>query len=287
MLVVDIFLFIASCILLVVSGGWLVNLLIRIASHLRLSDFVVAFLVMALSTSLPELFVGIDSALIGKPSLSLGNVIGANIVNVTLVVGIVVLLGRGLKIKNPNIRKDSFFMFLTALAPVALIVFDKTLSKDDGLILILIFLIYSWHLIRDRPASKNRFDGNERKNFIITLILFILSLGLLFLSARLVVGYATITGIKFSFPLFLVGLFLIALSTTLPELIFGIRAAMAKKADLAIGNTIGSVVCNSTLVLGVAALIYPITPNFLLFLTSAGFMLLILFLFMLFIKKGS
>ncbi len=287
MLIVDLLLLLASCTLLVASGSWLVKLILRIASYLRLSEFVVAFIIMAFSTSLPELFVGIDSAIVGNPSLSLGNVIGANIANVTLVIGIVALLGKGLKIKNPKIGDDSFFMLLIATVPITLMMFDKTLSREDGGVLVFIFMIYIWHLIKERRMMRGVFDRGERKNLAINCILFLLSLGLLFLSAHLVVGYATKLAIELSLPSILIGLFLIAIATTLPELIFGIRAILAKKADLAVGDAIGSVVCNSTLVLGVTALISPITNSFTLFLTSAISMVMILFLFMTFIRKRS
>ena len=89
-------------------------------------------------------------------------------------------------------------------------------------------------------------------------------------------------------PTIVIGLFLVAIGTSLPELVFETRAVLAKKGDLAVGDTMGSVVCNSTLVLGVTAIFFPITNSFLIFLTSAIFMAIVTFLFMIFIrsKKG-
>src|SRR3989338_7469329 len=135
MLLISLILFLISCLVLVVSGGFLVKLIVKIASYLRLSEFVVAFIIMAFSTSIPELFVCISSAISGNPALSLGNVIGSNIADLTLVIGIVALLGNGIKPQNPLIKKDSLFMFLIALVPIALMIFDQTLSRIDGIIL--------------------------------------------------------------------------------------------------------------------------------------------------------
>src|SRR3989339_1036259 len=164
MVLVPLLLFLVSCIVLVVSGGYLVKLLIKIADYLRLSEFVVAFIIMAFSTSIPELFVGINSAINGNPALSLGNVIGSNIADLTLVIGIVALLGNGIKPQNPLIKKDSLFMFLIALVPIALMIFDQTLSRIDGIILTSIFIIYMWYLIKERKELKEQFIENNRKH---------------------------------------------------------------------------------------------------------------------------
>jgi len=272
-----------------VSGGFLIKLLIKIASFLRLSEFVVAFIIMAFSTSIPELFVGISSALNKNPGLSLGNVIGSNIIDLTMVIGIAALLGRGIKIKNPFIKKDSLFMVLIALIPVILMVFDQNLSRIDGIILTSVFIIYMWHLVKERRELKSKFKDSSIKHFIVNLALFVLCLIILFFSAHFVVKYATQLAMDLLLPPILIGLFLVAIGTSLPELVFETRSVLAKKGDLAVGDAMGSVVCNSTLVLGVTAIIYPITTvSFSAFLTSSIFMVVITFLFMILIrnKKG-
>ncbi|PIN87227.1 hypothetical protein COV19_00705 [Candidatus Woesearchaeota archaeon CG10_big_fil_rev_8_21_14_0_10_44_13] len=288
MLIISLALFLVSCLVLVASGGYLIKLLIKIASYLRLSEFVVAFIIMAFSTSVPELFVGISSAINRNPALSLGNVIGSNIADLTIIIGIAALLGKGIKIKNPFIKKDSLFMFLIALVPIALMIFDRNLSRIDGVILFSIFLIYMWHLAKERRELKERFKEQNTKHFVITVGFFIICLCILFFSAHFIVKYATELSVDLLLPPIIMGLFLVAIGTSLPELVFETRAVLAKKGDLAVGDAMGSVVCNSTLVLGVTAIIYPITSNFLLFLTSAIFMAIIAFLFMIFIrnKKG-
>ncbi len=288
MLHVHLLLFLLSCLVLVISGGYLVKLIIRIASYLRLSEFVVAFIIMAFSTSIPELFVGINSAISKNPVLSLGNVIGSNIADLTIIIGIAALLGKGIKVKNPFIKKDSLLMFLIALVPILLIIFDKTLSRIDGIILISIFMIYMWYLARVRKEIKKEVLKNNRKHGILSIFLFVICLAFLFSSAHFVVKYATQLAIELALPAVIIGLFLVAIGTSLPELIFEMKAVLAKKGDLAIGDAMGSVVCNSTLVLGITAIISPITNTSLLFLSSAIFMVLVTLIFMMLMrqKKG-
>ena len=288
MILITLALFLISCTVLVVSGGYLVKLIIRIASYLKLSEFTVAFIIMAFFTSIPELFVGISSALRGNPALSLANVIGSNIVDVTLIIGIAALLGRGIKIKNQFIKKDSLLMFLIALVPLALLIADQTLSRIDGVILVAIFVMYMGYLIKERRKLKKPVVADNKKNIAIPISLFIVCLSILFLSANFVVEYALQLSLELLLPPLVIGLFLVAIGTSLPELIFETRAVLAKKGDLAVGDAMGSIVCNSTLVLGMTAIISPITASLFTFLTSAIAMVIVTFLFMMLVrsKKG-
>ena len=288
MILITLALFLISCTVLVVSGGYLVKLIIRIASYLKLSEFTVALIIMAFFTSIPELFVGISSALRGNPALSLANVIGSNIVDVTLIIGIAALLGRGIKIKNQFIKKDSLLMFLIALVPLALLIADQTLSRIDGVILVAIFVMYMGYLIKERRKLKKPVVADNKKNIAIPISLFIVCLSILFLSANFVVEYALQLSLELLLPPLVIGLFLVAIGTSLPELIFETRAVLAKKGDLAVGDAMGSIVCNSTLVLGMTAIISPITASLFTFLTSAIAMVIVTFLFMMLVrsKKG-
>ncbi len=285
MLHVPLLLFLLSCLVLVISGGYLVKLIVRIASYLRLSEFVVAFIIMAFSTSIPELFVGINSAISKNPVLSLGNVIGSNIADLTIIIGIAALLGKGIKVKNPFIKKDSLLMFLIALVPILLIIFDKTLSRIDGIILISIFISYMWYLAKVRKEVMKQPIKSNQNQRILNIFLFIVCLAVLFGSAHFVVKYATELAIELALPAVVIGLFLVAIGTSLPELIFEMKAVLAKKGDLAIGDAMGSVVCNSTLVLGITAIISPITNTSLIFLSSAIFMVLVTLIFMMLMRR--
>ena len=283
----DLSIFIISCLVLVFAGGLLVRSLAKLASFLRISEFMLAFILMALSTSLPELFVGISAALIGKPALALGNVIGSNIADLTLVAGIAALLGRGLKVKHEPIKKDAYWMVPIAVLPIILMYIGKELSRIDGAILIGVLGLYIWRLL----STKRKYITDSREKVsrwggIGYFVLFIVSLPLLFYASKFVVNSGTALAFDLAMPAIFVGLFFLAIGTSLPELVFQSRAVLHGAQEMALGDLIGSVVANSTLVLGVTALIMPITANLFLFLTSSFFMIELCFMFAVFLESG-
>ena len=287
MVLTNLLIFLGLCALLILSGYLLVKTLSKIAVFLKLSEFIIAFIIMAFATSIPELFVGISSAISKNPALSLGNVIGSNIVDLTFIIGIAVILARGIKI-NKEVRKDSLYMFLIALIPIILMLIGNGLSRIDGVVLVSIFGFYSWNVLVNRRRFKKTLENNIKKlDIILSTVLFLFSLVLLFYSAKYIVKYATLLSIELALPPIIIGLFLLAIGTSLPELVFETSAVLHKHSELALGDVIGSVVVNSTLVLGVTALIYPITANFILFFSSAVFMAVATFLFLTFVYSGN
>lgn len=289
MLAVNLTLFIIACIVLFISGAWLVKSLIKIAMFLRASEFIVGFVIMAFATTVPEFSVGITSALSGQPEIALGTVIGSNIANLTIVFGIVVVLARGIKISSKKIKKDALWMFAITLLPLTLMIIGKSISRIDGVILLAALVLYIWRMFRMRKEFRREMgtDHIKRREIVFHIFFFVFSLIVLFVSAKFVVQYATIISIELMLPTILIALFLIALGTSLPELVFQTRAVLSKHPDMAIGDAIGAVVLNSTWVLGTAAIIHPITSNFVLFLISGVFMVMAAFLFATFVESGS
>ena len=279
--------FALSCIILVISGSWCVRSLAKLTKALRLNEFAVGFIIMAVSTSIPELFVGITSAFEGTPLLSVGNLIGANIIALTLISGIIILLRRGIKIKSRTIRKDALYMFFITLIPLALFVFDKELSRLDGVILIIVFALYILKILRQEKEFKSHLKDGFRINILFSLLAFIASLVLLFISSEMAVRFATALSIEFAIPIIFIGLFFISVGTILPELIFESSAVLKGHPEMALGTVIGSVVANITLILGIVALIAPISGNFILLLSSAIFMVIVSFIFATFVESGS
>ena len=286
-LVFDLAIFISSCIVLVFAGGLLVRSLSKLASFLRISEFILAFILMAISTSIPELFVGISSALQGNPALALGTVIGSNIADLTLVAGIAALLGRGLKLKSKRIMSDAYWMIALAALPIVLMWVGNSLSRIDGIVLLAIVLLYIFRLLRHRKKYSAKFaDSVNRWAVLGYFVLFCASFPLLYFTAKYVVASGSALAFDLSLPALFVGLFFIALGTSLPELVFESRAVLAGSGDMALGDLIGSVIMNSTLVLGVVAIIMPISANIFLFFTSSFFMLLMCLLFAVFLETG-
>lgn len=280
--------FIIASLVLIKSSAVLVKALVNIARFMRWSEFIVSFVLMAIATSFPELFVGISAGLQNISSLALGNVIGANILNLTLIAGLIILFSRGTKIRSKIIKRDAWLIFALAVLPF-LFLLNKTLSRIEALILVGVFIAYLVYLIKQKqafPRALNKFP--EINNFFKSIGFFIAGLVLLLASSWLIVYSVGKFAQGLNASLILAGIFLVALGTTLPEFVFGLRAVFMKHEEMHIGNLLGSVVANSALILGTTALISPIKINgFSNFLIGAVFMVLALLLFNLFIKTRS
>lgn len=285
MVIVNIVLFAISCFVLVKSSSLLVRSLSSVANYLKINEFAMGFIIMAISTSLPEMFVGITSAINKQPSLALGTVIGSNILDLTIVIGIVTLLSRGgIKIRSKIIKKDILYMVGIVALPVLLMI-DGKISRLDGVILLLVFVGYIWQLIRQERKFKKLVDSVKKREAIFYGLITIAGIIILLISASFVVKFATLLSIDLLVPPIFIGMFIIAFGTSLPELIFETRAVLTKHEGLAIGDLLGSVIINSTLVLGLTAVIFPISADIFIFFTSAIFMIIIAFVFMTFAES--
>jgi len=285
MLIVYFIYFLISCFFLAGAGYLVVRSLSKIAKHYQMREFVLGFILIAISTSIPELFVGIFSALNKIPAISLGDVVGANIVDLTVVIGAAALLGKRVKVEKEINKKDIFYTTLIAFLPILLFL-DQQLSRIDGIILLFVFSLYIIRLIIQRKHFKMLKDGITRMQIIEEVIIFLISLAILLLSARFIVDIASQIAIELALPQVLVGLVIVGIGTTLPELSFETNSVRKGFSGMALGDLLGSVVLNSSLVLGLAALIYPIKADFLPFLIGALFLMLILGIFAIFAKTG-
>lgn len=276
--------FVVACIVLAKSGSYVVKSLTKLAMFFKMSEFVIASIIMAFATSLPELFVGISAALSKAPALVLGNIIGANILDLTLIMGIPLILAKNIKTGRKVEREDSFYMILVSVL-VLFLMLDKTLSRFDGIILVAVFILYFVKTLKQRKKFEKVADQVTGLELFNNITLFLISFFVLIFSANFVVKYAILISKALQLPQILMGLFLVAIGTTLPELTFGIHAVLKKHETMALGNIFGSVIFNATLILGVSALIYPITSDFLLFLVSAVFLIVLTFLFWTFLES--
>jgi cation:H+ antiporter len=282
---------------LIRSGVYIVRSLVEIAHFLRVSEFTLSFILMAFATTLPEFAIGINSAFSGQPLISLGNILGANILNLSLTLGLVALISGQLIISNrPKeiAASHHWFTLILGAAPLILLI-DLKLSRFEGLILILLFLIYLTKLFNLRGILNNRksfwlsrfheLGGLGIKNFFKNLLIFVVAAGFLLFSASIIIKGAQIISLKIGMSQLLAGVFVVALGTTLPELVFGLRAAFRRHPGLSLGNLFGATALNSTWILGIVALISPIKIEAPLpFFVSAVFMILILFLANLFLQ---
>ena len=244
------------------SGNFLVGALTRIARFLGWKEFVVAFFIMAFATSIPNLFVGIVSGLNKIPELSFGDVVGTNIVDLALILGLAALISRrGLSAPSQTVQGSSIFTMAAAILPL-LLVQDGILSRVDGFLLLSTFLIYLSWLFHKRERFKKVYDGVAEPlnlaSLFKDLILIFGSILLLLFSAQGIVKSAIFFAEYLNFPIGLIGILIIGLGTALPEASFTLHAARKSQDWLILGNLMGSVVITATLVLGTVALIFPI-----------------------------
>lgn len=300
MLLVNLILFALACLVLVQSNNLLVKALAKISYFFRLTEFTIGFIIVSVGTSLPELFVGIVSALEGTPAFSVGNVIGSNILDLTLVVGIAVLLAKNITIESKIIKTDLIYMLIIAFLPVLLLLdhhiwwklglfpnMTQGLSRIDGVILIMVFVYYIYLLIKQEARFSKTVEHTPKKETMKYMIIFLASLAILLISADFVVKYAMSLSLELKLSPLLIGIFVIALGTSLPELVFTTKAVLSMHHSMAIGDIVGSVITNSSLVLGITAVITPISVNTLIYLTSSLFMLFSAFIFFTFAESAN
>lgn len=281
--------------LLIKGADWFVEGASNIAGLLRVPRILVGLTIVAFGTSSPEATVSIIAALEGSADVALGNVIGSNIFNITLVVGITAMLNP-LKVESETIRKEIPF---TLLASAALLVLmsdmalqgfsSNLITRSDGLIFLLFFAVFMYYVFE--IARKSRNNGGEAeqpvnttwgKNTLFTL----LGLAAIIFGGDLVVSNSTEIAYALGMSETLVGLTIVAIGTSLPELVTSITAALKKQSEIALGNIVGSNIFNILFVLGASSVISPLAVNSKVF-TDVVIMIVLTILLLVFSRTHS
>ncbi|MGC8981419.1 MAG: sodium:calcium antiporter [Minisyncoccia bacterium] len=259
-----ILLFIVSAIFLHYSSKLLVESLIKVSRVLSLREFVVAFFVMAFSASLPNLFLGISSALSKIPELSFGDIIGGNVVDLTLVIGLVTLfIKNGIPAESRTVQKTSLFTLISAILPLIL-VSDGEISRIDGIILILLFFSYIYWLFSKKERFTRPYNGLEIQDSKKIQIFFKnSSFAILGIIISLLSAHGIVISVKYfsdisKVSVGLIGLFIVGLVNCIPETYYAITSAKKGETWMILGDMMGAVIIVATLVLGIVALICPI-----------------------------
>lgn len=262
MLVLNIFIFLGSCLALAFASKWLINSLSNFAACMKMKQFIVAFIIMAMAASLPNLIVGITTAIKGIPELSFGDIIGNNLIGLTLVLGLGAIIAKnGLEANSRIVQKSSLYMMFVAILPL-LLIFDGKLSRGDGIILLVSFFAYIFWIFskkeRFSQSYENCAEDFRLKKFLIDVLIIIGSVLLLFIGAKGIVHSALYFSELFHLPLSIIGLLIVGLGNSMPEMFFTLRAAKKGENWMLIGDLMGGVIICATLVLGIVALIRPI-----------------------------
>jgi cation:H+ antiporter len=276
----DCILLIVGMVILVGGGEVMVRGASSLARSLGVSPLAIGLTVVAFGTSAPELAVNIDAALHETGELSFGNVFGSNMANIGLIVGLVAIL-KPLPIQNILIRRE-LPMMLLAMAAATILALDQELGghrsaymRGDGLILLLFFIVFLYYTVGDllRKRDPERFEDEmgpplvelsldedgEHKNAARDAALSVLGLVGLVGGANLTVSAAVGLAHAFEVPEVMIGLTIVSIGTSLPELVAAIICVRHGRADMAVGSVVGSNIFNTLLVAGVTATITPMT----------------------------
>lgn len=215
-----------------------------IAKKIGVSELTIGLTIVALGTSAPEIFVGISSVLNNSESIAMGAVVGSNISNIALIFGVSCIGISFLPKKTPIIQ---LMPFLVSALILGYVLIDLNVSKFDGILLLLSFC-YFLYVINANRNTQTLIDEQQDKNNSITLIFLTIGLISLIFGSRYAVIYAEKIAILLNISELIIGLTIIAIGTSLPELAATISAVLKKKTDMVVGNVIGSNVLNITLV---------------------------------------
>ncbi|HIP18542.1 MAG TPA: calcium/sodium antiporter [Sulfurovum sp.] len=232
----------------------------RIALKFKIPEFIIGATLIALGTSLPEMAASIAASYNGKADIAISNVIGSNILNITLVLATVFLISTKINPARDFFAKDSTWALVPVLVFI-LMIFDGTISRFDASLLLLLMGAYLLFLLQDAKNIPNLEDIEEidESTFSWTKVAPLLILGfvLVIIGAHFTVESASEIARDFGISEWVIGIIMISLGTSMPELVVSIAAATKGKVDMAIGNIIGSNMANTTVVLGAAAMVHP------------------------------
>ncbi|MFE8702841.1 calcium/sodium antiporter [Cytobacillus sp. FJAT-54145] len=258
--------------LLIKGADYFVEGASKIAQSLNVSPLLIGLTIVAFGTSSPEATVSIVAALEQNAGVAIGNVVGSNIFNITFVVGVTALLNP-LTVESETIRKEIPFTLLASIALIVLIsdislqsFQNNFITRSDGLIFLLFFAIFLYYIFEvarnSRDQMKESPKAQKEKTFSGKSVLFtILGLAAIIFGGDLVVDNASKIAISFGMSETLVGLTIVAVGTSLPELITSVTAALKKESEIALGNIVGSNIFNILFVLGAASVISPLAVD--------------------------
>lgn len=245
---------------LIKFAGYAIKYSSKIARALHMQEFIVSFFIIAVVSVLPEATISLMSAIKGDSQLALGTLLGSNVADLTLVFGIVALFSSGgIKVKS-KILSDNFLYLILLFFPL-LLGFDGKLSRLDGVILLLLGIFFFFKIYRESRKFSKKFKEAKKEPFVKSLILLLLILAVILVSAFFTVKYAENFAEDIKIPAMLIGVTVLALGTCLPELAFSIKAIRKNHDQLALGDILGTVVTDGTIILGLVAIINPFIYN--------------------------
>lgn len=261
----DYILLVVGFVILLFSANWLVDGASGLAKRMNIPDLIIGLTVVAFGTSMPEFTVNILAALKGSSEIALTNILGSNIINTMVILGVTAAI-------YPIAAKDctrKYEVPMSILAGILVVLFGTdfftntetaTVSRIDGAILLIFFALFMFYTLKMAKKGHAEIDENYRPmKYWKAILLIVVGLGGLVLGGKLIVDNAIAIARAWNVPEAIIGVTIVALGTSLPELATSAIAATKKNADIAIGNVVGSNIFNIFLVLGASSVIRPLT----------------------------
>ena len=254
---------IAGLLLLIAGGNYLVKGGVAVAKRFKVPTLLIGMTIVAFGTSSPEFIVSLQSALQGHPEMSIGNVVGSNIANIGLILGITALI-LPMAVNRTSVKIDVPFLIFCSLL-FYILAQDSVINRCEGAIFISLIILFTLLSIykgkKENPVEepvKEETKKEKELNMISALIMIVASCGALTVGANLLIDSAVSIAKSFGVSERVISVTLIAFGTSIPELATSIMAAIRKENDIAIGNVVGSNIFNILFVIGGSALITPI-----------------------------
>lgn len=250
---------ILGLVLLVLGGNWLLKSSVGLSLKLNISKIIVGLTVVSFATSAPEMIVSIKAALNGFPDIAVGNIVGSNIGNVGLVLGVVLLIN-AIQVETNFYKTDWPMKMIASVLLFFFLILDGKLSRAEGIIFVVLLIAFVIHLIKQNKTVEIEINEEKETEMSYAVIFGLLAIGgfALWLGSELLVDGAVSLAEGLGVSKRVIAITVVSIGTSVPELASSIIAAIKKENDISIGNIIGSNIFNILSVLGFTAIIKPI-----------------------------
>ena len=268
-MVLQFVLLVVGFVMLIKGADWFVEGASKVADRFGIPQIVIGLTIVAMGTSLPEAAVSISAALKESADITIGNVVGSNIMNVLVILGLTSVI-RAIAVKKNTIRYEMPFTIAITVILAVMGLLDNQVGRIEGVILWVFMLLYLAYLVwvskSDKDAIEETAKADEKESILKMIVMILIGAGMIVWGSDITVDAATTIAKSFGMSERLVGLTIVAFGTSLPELVTSCTAAIKGKADIAVGNIVGSNIFNILFVVGTTALITPVpySANFMI-----------------------
>lgn len=278
----DLLLLLLSLFFVVKAADFAMRSADSLAQNLNFSKYLIGFLLVAIISVLPETFIALSAAFQGNPSFGLGTLFGSNVADLTLVLVIIIFVSSTpLKVESQIIKNS--FVYLGVLAMPILFGLNGYYSRLEGLTLVFLGILFYLFLFKKSPSPKKKGKGKFSAKDFFALLFF---MGVLLVAANFTVKFGINLALDLRINPILVGMLFVGVGTTLPELFFSLKAVRDKNHSLAMGDILGTVITDATILVGLLAIVRPFAFSQRIVYLTAMFMLFAAVMLFYFMKSG-